>query len=98
TRKVWRHIKKDRTAIDAEISSQPIVFRGRRAILYLVKDVTETRRLELQLQQAQKMEAVRQLAGGVAHDFNNLLMIVNSFAELILSAAGDAAKVRNYAT
>jgi PAS domain S-box-containing protein len=58
-------------------------------ILGISRDVTEAKNLELQLQQAQKMEAVGQLAGGVAHDFNNLVMIINGCAELIKDAVGD---------
>jgi two-component system cell cycle sensor histidine kinase/response regulator CckA len=83
--RTWRHRRKDGTLIDVEITAGRIVFEGRDASLVLANDVSERKRLEHRLGEAEKMEAIGRLAGGVAHDFNNLLTVISGYASLLLA-------------
>ena len=85
---VTLNYRKDGTPFWNELTISPVVDE-QSVLTHFVgvqSDVTERRRLEQQLRQGQKMEAVGQLASGVAHDFNNLLTVIDGCSELLLDA------------
>jgi hypothetical protein len=87
---LWRHRRKDGTLLDVEVSGHDIEFEGRKARVIAAIDVSERRRLEAQLAEATRMEAMGHLAGGIAHDFNNLLTAILGNAELLGAELGDS--------
>jgi two-component system cell cycle sensor histidine kinase/response regulator CckA len=67
-----------------ELTVHRVVYPGPPTFSAFIRDLTESRRLEEQLLQAQKMESVGRLAGGIAHDFNNLLTAISGYSQLAL--------------
>jgi two-component system, cell cycle sensor histidine kinase and response regulator CckA len=90
------HMRKDSRPISVALTVSLVSDAAGKTIglSVIARDITERTKLEEQLRQAQKMEAVGRLAGGVAHDFNNLLTIISGYSQMLLSrfAPGDTVR------
>lgn len=86
----FRIVSKSGKVLWVDMNSVPIEWKGRAATLHLLRDITQRKIMEIELMQAQKMEAIGTLAGGIAHEFNNLLQVISGSLQLLFKTkSGD---------
>jgi PAS domain S-box-containing protein len=83
------HQRSDGSTFPVEVRLGILQLDGNESVLALVRDMSDRQQLEAQLIEAQKLEAVGQLAGGIAHDFNNILQAIIGYSEIILNSTAD---------
>jgi two-component system, cell cycle sensor histidine kinase and response regulator CckA len=71
-----KYLRLDGTVVDVDVVAIPFTFQDRPAILVLAHDITERKKLEVELEKNERFESIGLLAGGIAHDFNNLLAAI----------------------
>jgi two-component system, cell cycle sensor histidine kinase and response regulator CckA len=92
----YQVVKKDGTLIWVERLASLMTLNGETVILEAYIDITERKRLETQLRQAHKMQAIGTLAGGIAHDFNNILTAILGYTELAMEERQQGRVLRGY--
>ncbi|MCF8131127.1 MAG: PAS domain S-box protein [Deltaproteobacteria bacterium] len=81
---IFRLLNRSGEVLTVELNAVMIKWEDRPATINFIKDITEQKKLEAQLQQIEKLEAIGTLAGGIAHDFNNLLMAIQGRVSLAM--------------
>lgn len=89
-------IRQDQTLIPVEISAVPTRFADKEGALVFMRDISEQIKLEEQLRQTSKMEAIGHLAGGVAHDYNNMLSVILGYVEIMLATTPESDSNHKY--
>jgi PAS domain S-box-containing protein len=93
---VYTGRRKDGSRIRFKVTSALVQSKGEQVLQGIISDVTNEELMERQLHQAQKMEAVGTLAGGVAHEFNNLLMAIRGYSQLLTARENLEPRVREH--
>jgi len=91
--------RKDGTLRQVQFAAEPLYDAGGRihAVIYAVEDTTDRVAMELQLRQAQKLDAIGQLTGGVAHDFNNILTVIMGTSEMLSASVAEQPRLLAHA-
>lgn len=100
-----KYISLDGKVMEVEVMASPFIYQGQNLVQVVARDITEKKRaeremaqLQEQLREAQKMETIGRLAGGIAHEFNNLLTVIQGNCQLLLLNLQEGDSLRNYIT
>jgi PAS domain S-box-containing protein len=89
-------LRKDSSTFHTEIRVRHMIYHGRKVRVAIARDITQQKKLESQLQEGIKMEAIGTLAGGIAHQFNNALSAIIGNIEMLMWDLSDDENIRRY--
>ncbi|GBE31459.1 blue-light-activated protein [bacterium BMS3Bbin05] len=90
----FRAVRSDEEIIDVEVYGAQTVFNRRPAVIGMLMDISEKKKIEKQFLHTQKLESIGLLAGGIAHDFNNILTAIIGYASILAMRLKDSESIR----